>query len=73
MHNEKEYLKTAAKLLGGTENDTGLLDFQLAEELDYINSMIERTGGALRSRQAIAIAISNWQDKNPGRKAIYFD
>lgn len=64
------YLKTAAQML--SENDTadpGLLNADLADCLKDIALLTESTGGELRSRQAIAVAIVFWEKLNPNSKA----
>lgn len=59
MDYQNEYCETAARMLH-TEPD--LLDYRLIEHLNKINELVFDAGGALTSRQVIALAIVQWQE-----------
>lgn len=68
---ERICLKIAAGMFGG---DPGLLDSDLVDVLERIDDLIERNQHAygLLNREVIAIAIINWQYRNPDRSPYHY-
>lgn len=62
-------MKIAASMFGG---DPGLLNADLELEIKLAALLVQNAGGELRSRQAIAVIIINWQKRNPDRKAYFY-
>jgi hypothetical protein len=59
----------AARCIAGNNGDPGLLHFKLAEQIDRVDTMCRRAGGALVSRQIISTIIAAWIDTNLEAKA----
>jgi len=66
---EEEWKVIASKMLTGSERNSGAMHNDLYFELSCVNTMCERAGGRLRSRQVIAAIIANWE-KRTGLNAI---
>lgn len=65
--------KLAKKMLGiEYMRGTGLQD-SLEDLLDDTCKLIERAGGKLVSRQAVALLITMWKQNHPGKKPYYED
>lgn len=60
LNYDNEHCRMAAKMLS---TETGLLDYRLVEYLNSIASLVNNIGGGeFVSRQAVAVAIVNWQE-----------
>jgi hypothetical protein len=56
---EPEYIGIAAEMLGTKPSDEKFTPY-LRERLDQVNDMVQKVGGELRSRQAIAVVVMQW-------------
>lgn len=65
---ELECHRIAAKILGGSKNDVGLLHCKLHDELSEIATLCSTAGGEIRSRQIVALAIHDFAKRNPTAK-----
>lgn len=59
----KEYEEIVCRLLGFPPGHFARCNISLADYLDDIAAMVNKAGGQLVSRQAIAIAINCWQQQ----------
>lgn len=60
----------AAYMLGAGINASGLLHFSLYNAITIAESLTNRAGGVLFSRQAIAAIIVAWKLANPDLEAV---
>ena len=60
----------AVQMLGYPEGNEGLLNANLCEKLTLLDDMCRRAGGQIISRQIVALAITDFQQNNPGVKLI---
>ena len=60
--------RIAAKILGSSEDDAGLLHHKLYGELSEIDALCSAAGGEIRSRQIVALAIHDFAKRNPTAK-----
>ena len=67
MYSEAQEI--AARCFAGSNGDAGLLHYQLAEEIDNVDRMVQNAGGKLRSKQVIVTIIRAWQFNNPGERS----
>ena len=61
MNGDNPHCRLAAKILTGDEDNYGILDYRFVR---YLNTTAERVGfvgGALISRQIVALAITTWE------------
>lgn len=58
-------VEIAAKILGGNRGDVGLLNSNLYDELEQVNSLLAGIGEELTSCQVISMIINQWSKEHP--------
>jgi hypothetical protein len=64
----RECHKIATRMLGYGNDDGGLLNVDLHNELSFVDDMCHTAGGQLISRQAVGIIINDFRHRHPGLK-----